>query len=46
VKPTNRGGGLGIDGNSVVHTFEQLETKVNVVKTELGSDSMIEEYLP
>jgi D-alanine-D-alanine ligase len=46
VKPTNRGGGLGIDGNSVVHTFEQLETKVNAVKTELGSDSMIEEYLP
>lgn len=46
VKPSNRGGGLGIDGRSIVHDFDQLVSKVNSVASELQSDSIIEEYLP
>ncbi len=46
VKPTNRGGGLGIDSNSVVHNFKQLLSKVRSLNTALGSDVLIEEYLP
>lgn len=46
VKPTNRGGGLGIDSNSVVHNFEQLLSKVHSINNALGTDALIEEYLP
>ena len=46
VKPTNRGGGLGIDSNSVVHTFEALHAKVQTIAEELQADSLIEQYLP
>lgn len=46
VKPTNRGGGLGIDSNSIVHNFEQLLTKVRSINTTLSADALIEEYLP
>lgn len=46
VKPTNRGGGVGIDSNSVVHNFEQLLSKVRSINTVLGADALIEEYLP
>lgn len=46
VKPTNRGGGLGIDDGSVVHNYKELQAKVRSVATELQSDSLIEEYLP
>lgn len=46
IKPTNRGGGLGIDDNSVVHNFEQLLLKVSSISAKLRSDSLIEEYLP
>jgi D-alanine-D-alanine ligase len=46
IKPTNRGGGLGIDSDSVVHNFEQLWSKVNSITTDLQSDALIEEYLP
>ncbi|MEI9914011.1 MAG: hypothetical protein WDN66_03425 [Candidatus Saccharibacteria bacterium] len=28
IKPTNRGGGLGIDSDSVVHSYEQLDSKL------------------
>lgn len=44
VKPTNRGGGLGIDGNSVVHNIEQLHIKTQYIAN-LGSDSLVEQYL-
>lgn len=46
VKPTNRGGGLGIDSDSVVHNFDQLQAKVASIATGLQSDSLIEEYVP
>lgn len=46
VKPSNRGGGLGVDADSLVHTFAQLRSKVRRVADELGSDALIEEYLP
>ncbi len=46
IKPTNRGGGLGIDSDSVAHNYEQLKAKVNAIATNLGSDSLVEEYLP
>lgn len=45
IKPTNRGGGLGIDSDSVVHNFEQLKNKINLITTKHQSDSLIEEYL-
>lgn len=46
VKPANRGGGLGIDCDSIVHNFEQLRSKVNSINIKLQSDALIEEYLP
>jgi len=45
IKPSNRGGGLGIDSKSIVHTFDQLQSKVYSVAAELQSDSIIEQYL-
>ena len=45
VKPTNRGGGLGIDSNSIVHTFEQLQSKVDSITSRYQADSLIEQYL-
>lgn len=45
IKPANRGGGLGVDSDSLVYNFEQLFSKVNEI-TGLQSDSLIEEYLP
>jgi D-alanine-D-alanine ligase len=46
VKPTNRGGGLGIDSNSLVQTFEQLQSKTRSIAAELHSESLVEQYLP
>lgn len=46
VKPANRGGGQGIDTDSLVHTFDQLETKVMSLSRELQADSLVENYLP
>jgi D-alanine-D-alanine ligase len=46
IKPTDRGGGLGIDKHSVVYNFEQLVSKVHSVTNKLRSDALIEEYLP
>jgi len=46
VKPTNRGGGLGIDERSVVYTPTELESKVASISADLQSDSLVEEYLP
>ena len=45
VKPTDRGGGLGIDSASVVRNFKQLKDKVNSISTGLQSDSIVEKYL-
>ncbi len=46
IKPTNRGGGMGIDSASVAHNFDQLDSKVLSITIDLKSDSLIEEYLP
>ncbi len=46
VKPTDRGGGEGIDSFSVVNNFEQLIAKVEHISKYVHSDSLIEEYLP
>jgi D-alanine-D-alanine ligase len=45
VKPANGGGGLGIDSDSVVHSFKQVRSKARSITTELLSDVLIEEYL-
>lgn len=46
VKPTNMGGGLGVDKNSVVHNFADLRSKTISITENHASDSLIEEYLP
>ncbi|HET8991863.1 MAG TPA: hypothetical protein VFN31_02410 [Candidatus Saccharimonadales bacterium] len=45
IKPTNRGGGLGIDSQSVVHNFEQLKAKVITITGQFKGDALIEQYL-
>lgn len=46
VKPTDRGGGLGIDSESVVHNLAALQSKVTSIIVGLQSDSLVENYLP
>lgn len=46
IKPTNRGGGAGINAGSLAHNFHQLQTKVQALAATLQADSLIEEYLP
>lgn len=46
VKPTNRGGGAGIDSASVVYDFKQLRSKIQSIADDLQADALIEEYLP
>ncbi len=46
VKPTNRGGGVGIDQASVVNNVNELSAKVSAIVDELRADSLVEEYLP
>lgn len=46
IKPTNRGGGLGIDSDSVAHNFSEAQAKIKSIAARHNSDSLIEEYLP
>jgi D-alanine-D-alanine ligase len=46
VKPTDRGGGSGVDSGSIAHNVEQLNSKVRSVASKLQADSLIEEFLP
>ena len=46
IKPTNRGGGLGVDRFSVARNFSEAKSKVLSISSKLHSDSLIEEYLP
>jgi D-alanine-D-alanine ligase len=46
IKPTNRGGGQGIDSRSVANNYAELRSKVSSLATELHADSLVEEYLP
>jgi D-alanine-D-alanine ligase len=46
IKPTCRGGGQGIDSQSVAYDFAQLKSKVRSLATDWDADSLIEQYLP
>lgn len=46
IKPTNRGGGEGVDSHSVVNTMAELDSKVKALACKLNADSLVEEYLP
>lgn len=46
VKPIDKGGGAGIDSNSIVYDFKQLKHKVGIIAKEFGSSSLVESYLP
>jgi D-alanine-D-alanine ligase len=46
VKPTDRGAGVGVDANSVVHDLSELEAKVDSIAADYGADALVEEYLP
>lgn len=45
VKPANRGGGVGIDANSVVNNVAELKRKVDSITKEFNSSVLIEKYL-
>lgn len=45
VKPTDRGGGVGINTDSLVYTQAQLDSKVAAISRSLQSDSLVEQYL-
>jgi D-alanine-D-alanine ligase len=46
VKPTDQGGGTGIDENSLVQNIDELNHKTASIFSELGPDSLVETYLP
>ena len=46
VKPSNRGGGLGVDSDSVVNNFQELLIKVASISCQYEADALIEEFLP
>ncbi len=46
IKPTSRGGGLGIDSKSKVNNHDELWAKVSSIASTYNSDSIIESYLP
>ncbi len=46
VKPANRGGGVGIDSDSVGRDATALRSKVQSIAASLQADSLVEEYLP
>ncbi len=46
IKPTDRGGGTGIDKHSVANNFLELTAKIAMISNNLKSDSLVEEYLP
>ncbi|MDQ5972515.1 MAG: D-alanine-D-alanine ligase [Patescibacteria group bacterium] len=46
VKPSNLGGGSGVDDKSIVYTADDLQAKLRALFAEYSSDVLIEEYLP
>lgn len=46
VKPTDQGGGTGIDDDSLVYNLADLNIKTASIFSELGSNSLVETYLP
>ena len=45
VKPSNRGGGVGINAKSVVNNHEELVSKVKAISLDHEADSLVEQYL-
>lgn len=45
IKPSNSGGGVGIDCNSVVQNFDELIEQVKSLNGHIKSDLLVEEYL-
>lgn len=45
IKPIDRGGGAGIDDNSVANNFSQLQAKVRSIHSRYGSSALIEKFL-
>ncbi|MEK7603032.1 MAG: hypothetical protein AAB459_02190 [Patescibacteria group bacterium] len=46
VKPVDRGGGIGVDSESVVYDYFDLNLKTRALALNLQSDSLVEQYLP
>jgi len=46
VKPAREGTGMGIDDNSLVHTVEELEARVEWVLKTYRQPALVEEFLP
>lgn len=46
IKPTDRGGGLGINADSIAFNFKQLQLKVRSINNKYDSAALVEEYLP
>jgi len=46
VKPSNRGGGVGIGPDSFVQDTSELTAKINALASELQADALVETYLP
>ncbi|MEO5949791.1 MAG: hypothetical protein ABIP74_05285 [Candidatus Saccharimonas sp.] len=46
VKPTDSGGGTGVDEKSLVQNFDELYTKVMSISADYRTDSLVEVYLP
>jgi D-alanine-D-alanine ligase len=46
VKPSDRGGGVGIGSDSLVRDEQELSSKISSLASKLQADALIEEYLP
>jgi len=46
VKPTNRGDSKGVDDKSLIHSEQELASKIASIHADLNSDALVEEYLP
>ena len=46
VKPTNSGGGTGIDEKSIVHNSQELRSKAESIERNHRTDALAEQYLP
>ncbi len=46
VKPTNLGGGAGIDSQSVAYSSHEMRTKIKSLSDNFEADSLVESYLP
>jgi D-alanine-D-alanine ligase len=45
IKPPNRGGGLGIDDESIVNDFKSYKNKLKSLENDYDSEALVEEFL-